>query len=256
MLFNWFRDRRRRKLLEAPWPESWQQILTRNVAFTSYIPALLQPRLRDIARILIAEKFWEGCAGLVITEEIQVTIAIQAAILLLELEHDYYARVPTILVYPSSFRTATADDNADEAFVPGRPAMGEAVYRGPVILAWDEVLDHGRHPELGHNVVLHEFAHQLDFLDNSVDGVPPLATFQERRRWLEVMSEALEKHRESLTRHRNAIFNAQTAESRTELFAYATEVFYCTPMKLAAEYPDVYELLQGYYRVDPRKWLP
>lgn len=256
MLFNFFRDRRRRKLLAAPWPDVWQQILIRNVPYFFRLPANLQTKARDIARIMVAEKYWEGCAGFQINEEVQVTIAAQAALLLLGMDHDYYQRVMTILVYPSAFLTTRPDENTDDAFVPDKAALGQAVFRGPVILAWDDVLAKGRRPEGGENVVIHEFAHQLDFLDNTVDGVPPLASEKDRQEWLTIMNQALEAHRQALAERRRSFFTDQTAESVTELFAYASEAFYCIPMDLAAEYPEVFRLLQNYYRVDPRQWQP
>lgn len=255
MLFSWFRDRRRKKLLQEPWPAEWLHILKTNVAHYLLLKDEQKKLLLDIARIIIEEKFWEGCKGFQITDEVKVTISSQAALLLLGIEHNYYERVPTILVYPTSFRTARPDDHADEAFVPDQAAMGQAVYRGPVILAWDEVLREGSAPERGHNVVVHEFAHQLDFLDDSIDGVPPLANYRDRQRWLQVMNHALEQHRQMLDRRSGAFFTAQAAESLTEFFADASESYFCQPHDLAAEFPEVYAQLQGYYRIDPRQWF-
>lgn len=255
MLFSWFRDRRRRKLWQIPWPTAWMQILDRNVGHYQLLPSKQQKQLRDIARILIAEKYWEGCNGLVINDEVKVTISAQAALLLLGLDHDYYDRVPTILVYPSAFLTARPDDNADEAFVPDQAVLGQAVYRGPVILAWDEVVREGRYPEHGHNVVVHEFAHQLDFLDNSADGVPPLASNKAKEQWLKVMNQALVQHRLTLEQHGHVFFSEQAADSLTEFFADSSEAFFCKPMDLAAEFPQVFEILQSYYQIDPKAWF-
>jgi len=255
MLFSWFRDRRRTKLWQTPWPAAWLTYVDRNVAHYHRLNREQQNKLRDIARILIAEKFWEGCNGFVITDEVKVTISAQAALLLLGIEHDYYERVLTILVYPGSFWTAKPDDNADDAFVPDQAVLGQAVYRGPVILAWDEVVGEGREPESGHNVVVHEFAHQLDFLDNSVDGVPPLANDKAKEQWLLVMNKALEQHRQTLEHRGHIFFPVAAAVNLTEFFAYSSEAFFCKPMDLAAEFPDVYAQLAGYYRIDPREWF-
>src|SRR5207244_164301 len=101
----------------------WLQIVHRNVGHYQWLKSGQQKQLRDMARILMAEKFWEGCNGLVITDEVKVTISAQAALLLLGLEHDYYDRVPTILVYPTAFWTAKPDEHADDAFVPDQAVL-------------------------------------------------------------------------------------------------------------------------------------
>lgn len=250
MLFNWFSQRRRRKLMQQPWPSAWETCLQRNVVLYQRLSASQQQTVRDIARVLITEKFWEGCAGFVVNDDVKVIIASQAAIMLLGLDHDYFDRVPTILVYPSAFHTAKPDETADDGFVQDRAAEGQAVYRGPVILAWDEVLHDSVRPDDGENVVIHEFAHQLDFLDNSVDGVPPLETMQLRRHWKDIMNRALEQHRTLLDAHRPLFFPVAAAESVTEFFAYSSEAYYCRPRMLSMLHPEVYRLLKEYYRVE------
>src|SRR5205807_2129933 len=104
--------------------------------------------------------------GLKITDEIQVTIAAQACLLVLGLEHNFYDRVLSILVYPHAYvaHRETRD------WVTTEDLLGEAHYRGPVILSWSEVLEDGRYPSAGRNLVFHEFAHQLDMLDGVING--------------------------------------------------------------------------------------
>lgn len=250
MLFNWFAQRRRRKLLQESWPTPWLEALQQNVVLYQRLDASQQQTVRNIARILIAEKFWEGCAGFVVTDEVKVIIASQAAIMLLGLDHDYFDRVPTILVYPSAFHTAKPDDSTDTGFAMDKAAEGQAVYRGPVILAWDEVLHDSQRPDDGENVVIHEFAHQLDFLDNSVDGIPPLANMELRSQWKEIMNRAMEQHRHLVESQRPLFFAPAAAESVTEFFAYASEAYYCRPRLLAMLHPEVYRLLKEYYQVE------
>ncbi len=252
MLFNWFRQRRRRRLLQTPWQESELAALHQVKLYHLLSPAM-QGKLRETTRIFVAEKYWEGCAGFVITPEVQIVIASQAALLLLNMEHDYYNRVPTILVYPSAFTTARPEENTDDAFVPDKPAEGQAVYRGPVILAWDEVIHDDLHPEEGENVVIHEFAHQLDFLDNSVDGVPLLDSMNARSRWKNIMNAALEKHRDSIDEHKRLFFPVAAAESVTEFFAYASEAYFNRPTALIQLYHEVFEQLKSFYKLDTSK---
>src|SRR5262249_17434326 len=147
--------------LAQPFPVGWESILVRNVAQYRLLSEERQQRLRDDTRIFVAEKFWEGCRGLQITEEIKVTIAGQACLMLLGREHDYFGRAKSVLVYPGPFYPIRLGWNSEER---EPAALGVAVYRGPVILAWDAVLEEGRDVSSGYNVVIHEFAHHLDFL--------------------------------------------------------------------------------------------
>jgi Mlc titration factor MtfA (ptsG expression regulator) len=255
-MFSWLRQRRRQKLWSQPFPAAWEDVLQTNMGHYPRLSASAREQVRRIARILVAEKIWEGCGGLVMTEEIQVTIAGQAALLLLGMEHDYFARVLSIIVYPMAFHLAKPDETGDEAFTrDDLAAEGQAVYRGPVILSWDEVLGEGREPELGHNVVVHEFAHQLDFLDNQADGVPPLPTRQLLQRWKKEMPQALAAHRAALERGEETFFTEHAGKDEAEFFADASEAFFCLPEDLREAFPAIYDLLAGYYRVDPLKWF-
>jgi MtfA peptidase len=255
-MFSFFRNRRRRRLLAQPFPAWWESILVRNVAHYARLPAELQAVLRDITRILVAEKHWEGVGGQHAGEEVRVTVAAQAAIPLLRMPHDYYSRVPSIVVYPTSFRTPVAEDDWEDDELSDTILSGQAVYRGPVILAWDDVLDEGRDPGLSHNVVIHEFAHQLDFMDGITDGTPPLEDPKLRAKWQPVMQAAFDTHQAELSAGRETLFTEHAGESETEFFADAVELFFCRPHILHDETPGVYELFAAYFRVDPRAWFP
>ncbi len=253
-MFSFLQSRRRRKLLAEPFPAWWEGLLRRNVGHYPLLRPPEQARLRDTLRVLIAEKNWEGCGGQHITDEIKVTVAAGASLLLLGVEHDYFARVDSIIVYPDTFQTPAAEDGWEDDFLSETVAEGQAVYRGPVILGWRHVLDESRDPTCGHNVVIHEFAHQLDYLDDTINGTPPLATKADEERWVRVMTAALRGHRDHLKRRVQTFFSEQAGDNETEFFADASEAFYCRPHDLFAEAPEVYEVLMSYYRVDPRGW--
>lgn len=256
-MLRWLRARLRRKRLAAPFPAAWEAILARNVVHDRWLDAAERRRLRDLVRIFVAEKRWEGCGGLVLDDEIRVTIAARACLLLLgrPAAEDAYRRVRTILVYPSTvvppprplrpFEIATAPIEAPE------PILGQAWLRGPVILVWDAVRRTGRHPEHGHDVVFHEFAHQLDLLDGGADGTPPLATAEERRRWAEVCSRAFLALRERRAGGERGLLDDYGATNEAEFFAVATEVFFDRPVDLRGEDPDLYGVLTAYYGQDP-----
>lgn len=255
-MFSWLRNRRRQRLLAEPFPPHWEAILRKNVAHYLRLSAAEQAKLRDIVRVFIAEKLWEPARGFHVTEEMKLTIAAQASLMLLGLkDHDYFARVTSVIVYPGQFRRPDAEDNTYEDDLAEEIADGMANYRGPVILAWNQVLPESRDPAMGFSVVIHEFTHQLDFLDEYTDGTPPLPSAEARERWATVMSAAFERHKEDLNRGEETFFSEQAGDSETEFFADAAEAFFCTPAALHEEEPDVYALLRDFFGVDPALWF-
>jgi Mlc titration factor MtfA (ptsG expression regulator) len=251
MLFSWLKKRRRRKVLAAPFPAVWDDYLRRNVAHYRYLSPAEQARLRDDLRIFIAEKNWEGCGGLVMTDEIKVTIAAQACLLVLAMEHNYFDRVRSVLVYPHGFVDSRESVGPGGLTRVGVPLEGQAVYRGPVVLSWDEVRDEGRHPRRGHNVVFHEFAHQLDMLDGVINGTPPLADREQRERWKRVMTAEYRKLLEASAQGRATLLDQYGTTNEGEFFAVATECFFDLPAEMERRHPELYDLLRTYYRQDP-----
>ena len=171
MLFSWLKRRRRKKLLAAPFPDSWGHYIEA-LPFYKTLDEEEKSRLRQDLTVIVHEKAWEGCGGLELTEEIQVTIAAQAALPLLHIDHDYYRRVQSILVYPSTFVVPDRGGPVGMVMAGATETLGEAWHRGPVVLAWDASRHGSINSEDGHNLVLHEFAHQLDMLDDAADGTP------------------------------------------------------------------------------------
>jgi Mlc titration factor MtfA (ptsG expression regulator) len=249
MIFAWLRGRRRRKLLSTPFPAAWLEYLRRNVSHYEFLNEAERARLRDDLRILVAEKRWEGCGGLRMTDEIKVTIAAQAALLVLGIGHNYFERVRSILVYPRGYR-APGPDGED---VPGEThgRLGEAWYRGPVVLSWADALAGGRNQGGGQNLVFHEFAHQLDMLDGLIDGTPLLETPAEYRRWREVMTAEYERLTREAGEGRRTLLDPYGATNEGEFFAVATECFFEQPVALSRQHPKLYELLRDYYHQDP-----
>jgi hypothetical protein len=244
------RRRRRRKLLETPFPEAWLGHLERNVHAYRRLPEADRARLRDGLRIFIAETSWEGCGGLEVTDEMKVTIAAQAALMALGFEDFCFEHVQDVLVYPGSFVARDEYDRLEER-------SGEAHCDGKVILSWREVLEETRTPALGRNVVVHELAHQLDMLTGWPDGLPPIADAGERRRWKETMDREREALAQCEARDRPSVLDYRGADDDVEFFAAATECFFQRPEALREERPRLYSLLSAWYRQDPaRAWGP
>jgi Mlc titration factor MtfA (ptsG expression regulator) len=216
--------------------------------------------MRDFVAIFIAEKSWEGCGGLEIDDEIRVTIAAQAGLLVLGREHRFFYNVRSVLVYPSTIVTPERGLGSfqvpDAPVASGVPILGEAQLRGPVILVWDAVRHGARHPEQGHDVVYHEFAHKLDMQDGAADGTPPRETREELRRWAEVCGKAFLNLRDRVSRGKSTFLDQYGATNEAEFFAVATEFFFDKPMAMQRHEPDLYGLLRDFYGQDPATRQP
>lgn len=250
MIFGWWRRRRRRKLLAQPRPEAWTTWLEPYPLFAP-LDAAERERVLDIARVIVAEKRWEGCAGLELDEEMQVVIAAQAALLLLELEHDYFPEVRSILVFPRSYETPFPRHGPGGVVTTGAQHAGEAWYRGPVILAWDWVRHGASDEKDGTNLVLHEFAHRLDFGDGWIDGTPRLRAPGALDTWRRVMTREFADLREAARRGRRHILDHYGATDEAEFFAVATETFFEKGAVLQRDHEELYDVLETYYGQDP-----
>ncbi len=253
-MFNWFRERRRRKILQEPFSQSWRDILAETVIHYGYLDQTEKLQLEQLIQIFISEKNFEGCGGLVLTDEIKVVIAAQACLLVLGLPSFQYVELLSILVYPS---TVTLPESRAGIFtqswgiVPDQQAiLGQAWLRGPVILVWDAVQRDTRHPERGHNVVYHEFAHILDMRDGAADGTPELDNVQLYRQWVEICSKEFFRLKKDVETGEKSLLDPYGAVHEAEFFAVATELFFDRPMRMEKEHPELYNVLRSYYRQD------
>ncbi|QDT47698.1 Protein MtfA [Symmachiella dynata] len=252
LIGSWWRNRRRRKLCAEPFPDVWEELLHRNAAFFSKLTPQQQAKLRDDLRVFIAEKDWEGCNGLKMSDEIQVTIAANACLLALELPEGMFDRVRTILVYPGDYVVPDRSVGPDGVVREGPSARhGEAWLRGPVILSWSNALEGGQNSRDGRNVVFHEFAHQLDMLDGVVDGMPPLAGKAQQQRWQQITRQAQAELHHDLRHGRPTLLDPYAATNAQEFFAVATECFFERSKAMRKRQPELYGLLSDYYRQDP-----
>lgn len=244
--FAWFRRRRRRKLLAQPFPKPWRDVLE-DYPFYVRLDGDERRRLEGILRVVIAETHWEGVDGFELGDRARVTVAGLAALLVLNIEHDYYRRVTSILIHPSTYASAHKHRRAGGVQAEGTPLLGQAWYRGPVILSWESVQQGALNAEDGQNVVIHEFAHRLDMLDGFVDGTPPLRHRHAYEVWTRVMTSEYER----LQAGRGKVLDRYGATNEGEFFAVATETFFEKPRQMKARHPDLYALLSDYYQQDP-----
>ena len=254
-MFHWLRDHRRTELRERPFPPEWETLVAANVAHYRMLNNLDRTELCALTQVFLEEKQWEGCGGLDLTDEIRVTIAAQACLLLLGIPHDYYRNVESILIYPSTVvlpeRQPGVFERIDGPVEASVPLLGQAFTRGPVILVWDAVLRGARHPEKGHNVVYHEFAHKLDMLDGAADGTPILIDRDRLAEWVAVCSREFLRLRRLAETGQKTFLDAYGATNEAEFFAVATEEFFDRPLALQQHAPDLYDVLRAYYNQDP-----
>ncbi len=254
-LFNWISNNRRKKLTEAPFPDSWEAIITRNVAHYCMLDSAEQAHMRALIQVFIAEKIWEGGGGLELDDEIRVTISAQACLLVLGLPHNFYSNVLSIIVYPSTVvppqRKLGIFENSFAPVGIQHPILGQAFQQGPIIIVWDAALHGGRYPELGHNVIYHEFAHKLDMLDGAADGTPPLRDTAAYRNWVTVCTREYLRLKHDAENGVESFLDAYGATNEAEFFAIATEQFFNQSVQMIKHTPDLYNVLKEYYRQDP-----
>lgn len=253
-MFNWLRNRRRRKLLAEPFPAGWMEIIKRRVPFYAYLLPAKKSQLLDDLRIFVVERLWVGCAGLEVTDEMRLTIAAQACLLTLNIEPTYhYDRIKSLLIYPGPYRHPSRNSGqgtAGEEMV----ILGEAWHRNPIVLAWQSVLDGAGDPHDGNNVVFHEFAHHLDGLDGSVDGTPPLESREQYRAWDAVTFAEYNRLVRAARDGTPSFLNYYGATNQAEFFAVATESFFERGPEMKHNLPELYGVLRDFYRQDTAAW--
>jgi hypothetical protein len=253
---SWFRSGRRKKLLARPLPAEWQAHIERNVSIYPRLATPQQRRLVDAVKIIVAERRFVGCKGLVVTDEMKVTVAAQAALLLLGEEGYYFDRVTSFLLYPFKMVLPPhgvrppEDGDFDE-----RVILGQAFQQGEIILSWPDVLSGGRVPHDGENVVLHELAHHLDGLDGQMGGSPPGLSGDRQDHFHRVFEAALARLRCDLADGIDTVLLPAAAENTTELFAYGTEAYFERPRELDEWDGGLFACLAEFYKVDPREWF-
>ena len=253
LMLRVFKERRRRRLRAQPVPEAWRPIISNNLPFFDRLAEADQQELLGHVQVFLAEKRFEGCGGLKLTDEICLTIATQACLLLLHRKTDYYPRLLTILVYPSGYVVHENRHIEGEIWEEGREGrLGEtARSMGSMVLAWDAARYGALDPSDGKNLVLHEFAHQLDFEDLVADGMPALASRDDKRSWSQVMKMEFAALRAADETGIPTLLDSYGAMNAAEFFAVATEAFFERPRALKRLHPSLFAEMQRFFRQDP-----
>ena len=249
---------RLRRALAQPMTAAGVALLRDNIPVYGRMAPELQQQLQRLVQQFLHQKKFVGCDGLVVDDVMRYTIAGQACLLLLNRHSKVYDRLRTILVYPGAFLVARHDVAPGGVVTPqAQTLLGESWEDGRVVLSWDDVKRGAGDWTDGHNVVLHEFAHQLDSESGSTNGAPYLGSSDSYRSWSAVLQRDYDNLRyDAYYGRQDSVMDHYGATNPAEFFAVATETFFEKPWQLAERHPALYGEFQKYYRVDPREWLP
>jgi Mlc titration factor MtfA (ptsG expression regulator) len=243
----------RKKLRALPVNPAWEKVFEKNLPIYLKLPDQLKTELHGHIQVLLHEKNFEGCGGLELNDEIRVTIAAQAGILLLNRKAKYYPKLSSILVYPSAY-VAKNIRNRNGFVAESQVRLGESWTTGTVVLSWDDILRGAVDPKDGHNVVLHEFAHQLDQEDGVGDGTPVLPQYSRYISWAGVLGKEFDVLQKKASRGTKVLMDHYGATNPAEFFAVATETFFEKSRHLQRKHPELYDQLKEYYQMDPAAW--
>ena len=245
---------RKQRLLNKAFPQQWRDILMERLPVYTVLQEQERHKLEQLIHLFLDDKEFYGCAGLEVTDVMKVCIAAEACLLLLGQSGPIYPKLQSILVYPTGFLAKRDLHQEDGTVVAGEHhLLGESWGNGRVILSWDDVEQGARDFTDGHNVVLHEFAHQLDSASGSANGAPPLRS-NSYQTWAKVFSDNFEDLQTRVLHGRPTVMDGYGATNPAEFFAVATETFFEKPDQLLKKRPELFQELQQYYRLDPRDW--
>jgi Mlc titration factor MtfA (ptsG expression regulator) len=239
--------KKRQRALAEPFLESWIEIAAKNIPLYARLPEAMREELHELIKVFLYDKSFEGCGGLELNDEIRVTVAAQACLLLLNKHVRCYPKLRSILIYPSAYV-----DGGKHNKTPAR--LGESWSTGIVVLAWDSVKRGAANFADANNVTIHEFAHQLDQEDGAGDGVPLEYLHSPYLAWAKLLMKEHERLKQKAYRGKRSVMSSYGATDLAEFFAVASEAFFEKPHQLNKRHPELYAELMDFYQVDPLEW--
>ena len=254
-MFGFLRNSRRQKLRARPCPAGWLAVLAERVPHFPLLPSGDQQELAGHLQVLLAEKQFEGRGGLTVTEEMRVTVAGQAALLLLHRETGYFAGLSSIILYPDEYRAPVWESDEVGIVTEGIDRrVGEFHPAGALVLSWRDILAAGQPGEDDYNVIIHEFTHYLDAEDGISTALMEGDDWSRLPRRLAVLRREFEQLQEDVAAGRETLLDPYGAEHPAEFIAVATECFFGLPRLLYDYHGELYAVLRDYYRQDPAIW--
>lgn len=258
MVYYVLKKQHREEVMSQPFPPKWEEIMLANIPVYKHFPEELKSELKSLTLLFLDEKDFEGCGGLEMTDEIRITIAGEACMLLLNRNfNNCFPDLQTILVYPHAYVAQGKDVLGGRHVIEDVESvrLGESWQNGDVVLAWDHARNGALNFDDGHNVVLHEFGHQLDQESGNANGAPPLQNRTTYKTWGKVLSHDYMELREKAEHHKKDVMDSYGATNPAEFFAVATETFFEKPEQLKRKHPELFEELKKYYNLDPSEWV-
>lgn len=244
---------RRARLLSSPLTEAQRRIIRDHAPLYAKLPTPLKERLDGKVNLFLGQVDFHGCNGLAVTEQMRLTIAAQACLMIVA-KDIWYDNLRTILIYPGAFKSRMEDYDGLVVTEGEVVRIGESWSRGPVILSWPHAEEGSHIDDDGHNVVLHEFAHQLDDLSGYTDGAPVLAHDHSEGEWDRIIGDAFWRLVDEVDAGRETFLDHYGATAPEEFFAVIVENFFERPADLKREEPAVYGQLAKFFALDPATW--
>ncbi|MEM8843959.1 MAG: M90 family metallopeptidase [Pseudomonadota bacterium] len=258
ILFWYIRNRlksaRINRISHRPLSIEWITILSTNVRIYPLLNDVLKNELHGYINIFLDEKIFYGRDGIEINDEIRLTVAGNACLLLLQGMKNTFPGFTSILIYPDTYVAHQTKQESGLSTNEVSARAGESWMRGPVILSWADVVRGIKHPGDGHNVVIHEFAHKLDEQDGVMDGLPVLRDKSQYAEWAKVLNAEYVSLQERVKHGTNKVIDSYGAVSPPEFFAVVTESFFEKPILMKHRLPKLYEQLEKFYNIDPASW--
>lgn len=254
---------RRAKVKAQPFPKHYRQIIKKRMPYFGQMPTDLQLQLKKHILVFLAEKEFVGFEGIRINDDIRVTVAAQACLLLLNRPSSYYSKLKTIAIYPSAFIKSGEQKQPISGQLEGSINLvseqktvlaGESWDFGRIVLSWKDTVEGAKIPDDGANVVIHEFAHQLDQQNGPANGFPRLSKTANKKQWSDIMSQEFNRLQKQKQQNQPSLLSYYGATNPAEFFAVASEVFFEQSKALYHQHNALYNQLKSYYQVDPINW--
>jgi MtfA peptidase len=251
-IFQFFK---RRWLLDRPFPDRWLRILEGKVPVYRKLPSKYRELLKQRMVIFMDEKRFEECGGMMLTEEIKIVISAYACVLILEEKADYYSGLQSILVYPNDYMAPVYELNEGGIVTEGyEHRSGEYWGGGNIVLSWSDIDKNLYEAESGSNLIYHEFSHLLDDRYGLTAGIDQDGKPLRDDEWTHVLASSYRKLQRRAYENRKSALDLYGTESPAELFSVATEAFFEKSGDLHRENPDLYRMLNSFYKLDPLRW--
>ena len=254
VMFDWWRRLSRAEVIAESFPEHFRPLLRGGVPCAGLLSDAELTKLEALVRIFNSEKTFEGARGLEVDDQMRVVIAARACLLVLwrvELDSPLYPDLETIIIYPSTYRAKVQRREGYVLIDDEQTRLGESWERGVVVLSWAAVLSSAANARDGHDVVLHEFAHQLDAQDGAMDGTPELDDLERYSVWSRVAGAEYAELVDAVEHHRKTSIDAYGASNAPEFFAVVVEQFFEQPLALEQRHQELYRELATFFRFDP-----